>query len=78
MKYLIILIPIFGMAYTYWSPANALQNGFRVEHICKDGVQIVRFTKGNQFFEQPYCYNVSSYDSDCKHPPIRCYTKEPK
>ena len=69
----IMVIGMNVMAGTYWTPENEQLNGFNVEHTCKQGVQIVRFTKGIQVFEQPYCYNRSTWDHDCVHPPIACY-----
>ena len=73
MRLLIFILPLVAMCGTYWTPENAQIQGFNVEHTCKKGVQIVRFTKGIQVFEQPYCYNRSSWDHDCLHPPIKCY-----
>ena len=76
MRYLLlVLVPMLLVGGTYWEPRGALKSGFSVEHLCKRGVQIVRFTKGSQVFEQPYCYDQSSWDGDCAHPPIRCYEK---
>jgi len=78
MKYLLFLFPALIVAGTYWTPLSATKEGFSVEHTCKKGVQIVIFTKGKQSFEQPYCYNRSTWDGDCLHPPIRCYTEDIK
>jgi len=78
MKYVLLMLPILAISGTYWTPRSAVMSGFSVEHICKEGVQVVRFTKNKQVFEQPYCYNQSSWDSDCLHEPIRCYSEDKK
>jgi hypothetical protein len=77
MKMLIVLMIITSIAYSeIWRDEFILINGFNKEVVCKNGylMSIITKTKNNttQTIEQQYCYDISSWDNSCNHPPIRC------
>jgi hypothetical protein len=76
---------IVGIAISFlyseiWRDEFILASGFSKEVVCKNGYLMSIITKkdGNitQIIEQQYCYDISSWDSSCNHPPIKCKKEE--
>lgn len=76
MKYLILLFPIFLYA-TNWNYRVLKNQGAIVEIICKNGylTEKVTFQKPKGSVEQQYCYDYSTWNGGCNHPPIKCEIK---
>jgi hypothetical protein len=73
---MIVVIAVSVLYSEIWRDEFIMRAGFNKEVVCKNGYLMSIITKkdGNmtQRIEQQYCYDISSWDSSCNHPPIEC------
>ena len=77
MRLTLLFVAIISALYSeIWRDAFILAEGFNKKIVCKNGYLLSIITKkdGNitQTIEQQYCYDISSWDNSCNHPPIKC------
>jgi hypothetical protein len=75
----IIMVVMIAMSFLHseiWRDEFILASGFSKKVVCNNGylMSIITRKDGNttQRIEQQYCYDISSWDSSCNHPPIQC------
>jgi hypothetical protein len=81
MKIVMSLVFISSVicAGTNWNYDVIAQKGWKVEIICKNGylVEVITLPNGGKI-EESHCYNKSSWNGECNHPPVSCKQKEIK
>ena len=74
----LVLFTIALQANTSWNYDVLLDKGFTVEIICKNGYLTERISLEKGYTEETYCYDKSTWDGDCLHPPVKCDKKDEK
>jgi hypothetical protein len=81
MKHIVFLALItMSLTAEIWRDDFINGSGFNKEIICKHGYLISVITKKDngimKRIEQQYCYDISAWDGNCNHPPVKCEEKK--
>lgn len=76
MKLILILLSFSTLYGSNWNYDILAAKGWKIEIVCKNGylTEVLNAPNG-AVIEETYCYNKSSWDSSCKHPPVACKEK---
>lgn len=81
MKIIITIILLGASLFggSNWNYDVIAEKGWKVEIVCKNGylTEVFVLPNGGKF-EESHCYNKSSWDGECNHPPVQCSNKESK
>jgi len=78
-KMVLMLMLLMTLANAVWKDYEIESGGYNKHIICKNGYLTQILTKDTNntttVIEQLACYDISSWNSGCKHPPIKCVNK---
>ena len=74
---LLMLTTTLLIGNTIWNYDVLASKGWKVTQICKNGYLTERLEAPNGgIIEVTYCYDKSSWNGGCNHPPVKCKDKQ--